>query len=272
MKKLLYYSKRYFYKSKKLALRELRCFLNIKNYIGLLTKLYSNKKQDTILCEIKKMKILLSKKWGDLQILKEVFCEDYYFNKFIDLKKISTMADLGGHKGYVSLLYAGLIPNIKIVSLEPEEENYLIFEENIKNNRLEDKITLLKNAIWSQDCIKTFYKIKTYSAGHTFYETHLEQYEKIKHEVKCLSLATVMKECGFKKIDLLKIDVEGAEYEVLFNLEKTILRNIRYILIECHRIDNNSDQDIKEFLEKNNFETHYIYDYEAFIVAVNTKG
>jgi len=269
MKKLLYYTKRYFYKSKKLALRELRCFLKIKNYIGLLIKLYSNKKQDTILCEIKKMKILLSKKWGDLQTLKEVFCEDYYFNKFIDLKKISTIADLGGHKGYVSLLYAGLIPNIKIVSLEPEEENYLIFEENIKNNSLKNAITLLKNAIWSKDCTKTFYKTKNYSAGHTLYKTHLEQQEKIAHEVKCLSLSSVLKKSGFNKIDLLKIDVEGAEYEVLFKLEKSILRNIKYILIECHRIDNNSDQDIKEFLEKNGFEPHYIYNYESVIVAIN---
>lgn len=52
-------------------------------------------------------------------------------------------------------------------------------------------------------------------------------------EVPCVDLATLMERCGHKHIDLLKIDVEGAEYEILDDLLSRRLP-VRQVLVEFH--------------------------------------
>jgi FkbM family methyltransferase len=52
-------------------------------------------------------------------------------------------------------------------------------------------------------------------------------------EVPCVDLATLMRQNGDDRIDLLKIDIEGAEYEVLDDLLERRLR-IRQVLVEFH--------------------------------------
>lgn len=54
---------------------------------------------------------------------------------------------------------------------------------------------------------------------------------RVEFEVK--RLATVMRELGHTRLDLLKMDIEGAEYEVLDDLLSTALRP-RQILVEFH--------------------------------------
>jgi FkbM family methyltransferase len=52
-------------------------------------------------------------------------------------------------------------------------------------------------------------------------------------EVPCEDLATLMQKNGHQQIDLLKIDIEGAEYEVLYDLLKRRLP-VRQVLVEFH--------------------------------------
>lgn len=52
-------------------------------------------------------------------------------------------------------------------------------------------------------------------------------------EVPCVDLATLMRQNGHDHIDLIKLDIEGAEYEVIDHLLKNRLR-IRQILVEFH--------------------------------------
>jgi len=59
-----------------------------------------------------------------------------------------------------------------------------------------------------------------------------------------------------KKIDLIKIDVEGYEYMVLLGGKK-IINNTHYVIIEVQKnsmYKNYSEKKIEKFLEKNNFE------------------
>ncbi len=79
--------------------------------------------------------------------------------------------------------------------------------------------------------------------------------KKIFRKIKVLTLKNFCKQKKIKKIDLLKIDVEGYEYMVLLGA-KDFLRKIDYIMLEIQKNDmykNYSNAKIEKLLEKNNF-------------------
>ena len=54
-------------------------------------------------------------------------------------------------------------------------------------------------------------------------------------KVTCLTLGQVMDENGINKCDLLKMDCEGAEYDILYNCPPEYLQRIDQIAMEVHR-------------------------------------
>ena len=84
-----------------------------------------------------------------------------------------------------------------------------------------------------------------------------------KPKVKTKKLFTIIKSQNINKIDLVKIDTEGHEFEVLKGIGKKI-KNIKYILIEFHNDKiylSYSPKKIHNYLIKNNFELENIYKF-----------
>ena len=74
-------------------------------------------------------------------------------------------------------------------------------------------------------------------------------------KIKVVSLKNFCKTKKIKRIDFLKVDVEGYEYEVLKGA-KDIIKNVRFIMLEVQKNDmyaNYSKNKIENFLKKNNF-------------------
>ena len=81
--------------------------------------------------------------------------------------------------------------------------------------------------------------------------------------IKCITLSKVIKKYKFNRVDLIKIDTEGYEYEVLKGLGNSIFK-INYILIEFHNDKIYSDYDsfkIHAFLKKKNFKLKKIFKF-----------
>lgn len=159
--------------------------------------------------------------------------------------------DLGANLGIISILLSKKFPQTKIYSFEASPINYQNFVKNIEDNNCTN-ISPFNLAVWSTtgDTIE-IPTSPTNSGGSSIYykPEFFNQYPVSK--VKTISLEDIFNQNNIKNCKLLKIDVEGAEYEIFRTFPKEKLSNIKNIGIEFHKCKAASLIDLKQVLTDN---------------------
>jgi FkbM family methyltransferase len=177
--------------------------------------------------------------------------------------------DIGAAVGTYSCFVGKKIQNGngRIVAFEPTKENYNRLKENVKLNSLESEATLLKIALSDENGTTQIFLQgeDTGQGGHS-----LVTESETGSEVKMRRGDTLISE-GQPSADVLKIDVEGAELQVLRGLQQT-LKEIRLIYCELHptRVSN-IESEVKDFLHEHGFETKRLGSSRNHIKAVNGR-
>ncbi|WP_371504447.1 FkbM family methyltransferase [Nitrosopumilus adriaticus] len=130
--------------------------------------------------------------------------------------------DVGANIGYYTLIFAQLVGNTgKVIAFEPETKNFEILKKNIAINNLSNVI--LEQKIVSNTKGKT--KLFLADSGIVGHHTNPTKHNTDFIEVDSITLDDYLDENNLsKKINFLKIDVEGAEIKVLDGA-KSILKN-----------------------------------------------
>lgn len=162
--------------------------------------------------------------------------------------------DCGSHIGLSLLYFKSLSPNARIYSFEPYQKNIRVLERNIQKNHLK-KIHLVKAALGSKEGKSLFYSTNSNSAswGNTLYPTTFRDVLTYASTVRVVRLSKYIT----KHIDLLKMDIEGAELLVLNDIEPH-LSHIDNILVEIHNETDpveNRLAPINKLLSQNGFTT-----------------
>src|SRR3989338_6191414 len=171
----------------------------------------------------------------------EVLLNDEYRLK--KLKHNSVIVDVGANIGLVSLLASKRFKAKKIISYEPCENNFKFLKKNIDENNCHNVI-LNKFAVSNKQG-----QIKLYLHGSA---THSINTKKPGKNFEIVNMTTLDKSLKSEKnIDLLKIDVEGAELDVLKGATNT-LKKTKQIILEWTNLC--SHEEIIDILKKNKFE------------------
>lgn len=213
---------------------------------GLLIYLNDNKKTDKLYSV--KIKILGNKhkinieNFSDLNTLNEIYIDEIY-NTISDLKP-SVIFDLGSNIGFSCLYFHFKYPDSKIFCFEPDPDNYRILLSNTKNI---NGIVTKNIAVSSENKYIDFYQNINSGVSSSIKFINGKNQNKIR--IQSQTLDAILNEYNLKLIDILKIDVEGAEYDILSGTD--ILKNVKMILGELHPIINNIsiDKFIKIFNE-----------------------
>ncbi len=184
--------------------------------------------------------------------------EPYKFKLFSNLvKKNMTVIDVGANKGCFSLLSAKLMGDCgRVLSFEPEPENCSWILRSIKVNNYKS-ISLFQLALSDSDGTAELY-IGEKSGFHSL----LPQLDKPKPEKMTViqkRLDTVLSENKISKVDLIKIDVEGAELQVLKGAVEIIKQNNNLkIILDLHPQKGVDIYEIYDFLLKYGYKLYRI--------------
>jgi FkbM family methyltransferase len=176
-------------------------------------------------------------------IIKEIW-EDKIYTREYSIEKGDTVIDIGSNIGIFSL-YAAYC-GADVYSFEPHPETFDILQRNVIASKLDNKIKVFNCAINDNDGyvdlqIPVSEKIYTLGSATISEEVKddIEKKQDINYKtimIKCISLGSFLNENiqQHKMIDLLKIDCEGAEYNILKGLELQNAKFIKNIAMETH--------------------------------------
>lgn len=185
-----------------------------------------------------------------------------FLKKNIFLKK-PIIFDIGCHKGKITKILFDIYNHSKIHCFEPNKLLHKIIKQNNLNKNLivnsyavgkkvEEKFLSLNEL----DLTSSLSKINKNSFYLKFKKMILGvSKNSLTKKVKVTTIDNFCKIKKIKRVDLMKIDVEGYEYMVLLG-SKIMIKNINYIIIEIQKnsmYKEYSEKKIDTFLKKNNF-------------------
>lgn len=202
----------------------------------------------------------------DFQIIRELFIHDVYFRHFPLELNSPTIIDIGAHKGYFSCMVARKYPKSRIISIEPDPVNFEYLKENLSRNNI-DNVTSLKYAVSNHNATSSFYVAQKSSVIHSLNRENVPSPNVSEIKVECRTLSKILSEHRITHVDILKMDIEGLEYDVLLKLHDRILSKIDVFMVEAHKTKTHNLKDLTRFFRSKGYVIYLPIPYENVMVA-----
>jgi len=173
-----------------------------------------------------KNKIMMRHHTSDVECFYQVFIRDDY-DIPVNLARIGLIVDGGANVGYSSIYFADRFPEAKVIAIEPEESNFMMLKKNTTGYK---NVEQIRSAIWNKE---TYLKVK--DIGLDKWGFIIEEFDgKNSSDLRTTTLKDILKNSGYRKIDILKLDIEGSEKEIFCNECQEWLSSTNIIIIELH--------------------------------------
>lgn len=197
-----------------------------------------------------KTKFKLRVNTTDKLVLLEVWRTKTYIDQDFNIKKNDVVVDIGANIGAFSILAARKASDGRVFAYEPNKKNYSLLLKNKSLNNLHNLLVFNLAVAGEKGHVDLFIS-KLNDCAHSIYSADSKKSVK----VKSIGLRDIFAMNNLKRINYLKIDAEGAEYDILLNTPAEIIRKVDKIVLEYHdQLNRDHDyNDLKEYLEGNGF-------------------
>ena len=212
----------------------IKTYLRILGFGGLLCALKAKTTNSTAFFKMKRsdckypfqLRILSS----DIPTYEQVFIEKEYELSVKTPPKV--IVDAGANIGLASIYFANKYPEAKIIAIEPEQSNFDLLKENVAPYA---NIIPVHAALWNKN---EEINLVDPGLGNWGFMTEMQDStEKLSantcHPVTAMTIDKIMSDYNLITIDVLKIDIEGAEREV-FSDTSSWIGKVDSIIIELH--------------------------------------
>lgn len=151
------------------------------------------------------------------------------------------MIDAGAYIGDTTAYFLTRFPGLKVLALEPNPESHEMARINLEPYG--NRSVLIQKGLYSTAGIQYFSGDATAAAISSSGE-----------KIDCTTVSELMKEYSIDYLDILKMDIEGAEKAIFTSKPEIWLGRVRMILIECHSSE--IEDLVKRSLESNRFGFH----------------
>jgi FkbM family methyltransferase len=137
--------------------------------------------------------------------------------------------DVGAHLGSFSL-YAVISGAAVVYSYEPDPVLYKTLLQNVEDNRLGAQILPCQAAVVGAEASNVIFYPEGNASGHVTPLPH----DNRGISVKALTLTEIVEGHHLERVDVLKLDCEGSEYDIVFGTAPRIWRRIERVRLEYH--------------------------------------
>jgi len=171
--------------------------------------------------------LALRARTSDVKVFHQVFVDLEHDVK--DLTgEAAVIVDAGANVGFSSVLFATAFPRARVIAIEPEDGNYT---QLVKNTRTYRNIAPVHAALWSHrdrvrianpDSEQWAFRVDSAGAGRN------------DGMISALGVPDVLDQYEIDHVDILKIDIEGAEIEVFGAGCDAWMPRVGFMMIELH--------------------------------------
>ncbi|MEK6968714.1 MAG: FkbM family methyltransferase [Nanoarchaeota archaeon] len=179
--------------------------------------------------EVSKKKFRIRQNSSDKYSIWDVWKASTYFDKELDIGRHDIVIEIGGNIGAFAVRAASSANKGKVYTFEPDKNNFKMLVSNVALNYL-NNVTAFNIAVSNKKGYADFHLSEKNSASHSLYGSNGHK----KTKVKTTTLKEIVEKHNIPRIDYLKIDAEGAEYEIILNAPDSIWKKIDKIALEYH--------------------------------------
>jgi FkbM family methyltransferase len=156
---------------------------------------------------------------------------DREFHPLDEAKDVRLVVDCGANVGYATLWFLNRFPQAQVIAIEPDHANFALCASNLQ--LYADRVSLHNSAVWSQPV-----GLRIHRPGDPRFDFWSLQVREVsadeRPDIMSTSIAMLLDNSGFDQIDILKVDIEGAEAVVFASEPHEWLRKVKHLVIELH--------------------------------------
>jgi FkbM family methyltransferase len=172
----------------------------------------------------------------DLEVLHEIAIDDEY--GAADPVQAETIVDCGAHIGLGTLRLLAGHPGARIIAVEADPR----LADRLRANVAGLPVTVVQAAVGAEDGRRTFFRGERASWANSVTRVSADQEEVT---VPSVTLDSLLRSAGIKRVDLLKLDIEGAEWELLAD---GVPAGVGALIAEFHARDGRGPRELLETL------------------------
>jgi FkbM family methyltransferase len=172
--------------------------------------------------------IFLRRFTSDEEVMRQVFARKDYDFTFV--RAPSLIIDAGANIGCTSVYFSQRFPDATVIAVEPEPGNVAILQRNAVAY---PNIKPVHAALWNTGGTLQLFNPDRGNWGFTVKQSAAPEEQQNLGHVRAVTVPELLSASGHQRIDVLKMDIEGAEFEVLQSSESWIDR-VDCLVVELH--------------------------------------
>jgi FkbM family methyltransferase len=148
--------------------------------------------------------------------------------------KDRNIVDLGANVGIFSLYAARCAPQAQILAVEPFPSTFGRLVATVRDHDLEHRVTCLNAAATGANGVRVMPDAPLPTQRHALASPSFSASVGSGTHVAGKTLEAILDESQIQQADLLKVDIEGSEYEVFLPTSQNVLARIHRIAMEYH--------------------------------------
>lgn len=174
----------------------------------------------------------------DSYVIRDMYIEKPYYDPEPS-GEVYTVIDCGAHVGVWTTRAANADRGkIRVFAYEPFPDNFRLLADNVESNGLEN-VEIFQLAVGGSAGKRKFYLSDRADDSHSLLVGEGDSIE-----VGVTTLADIIEDNSIGRVDLLKLDVEGSEYEILLNLDRKYFDIIERVTLEYHEHPDFGEDDL----------------------------